>query len=178
MTRPPSKRWYLLAAFVMVCPVAWAGFDLGGQVRATLEAIESLPADEAVVVVFEAGETRTLFYPVSSGGAGSGDGCVVDLLDGQPPLIADAVDSHVEVTLFDRKWIASERLLAVQTGRVMITCAGSDGALGPDVGTNGLGLVTTFAGWTARFALWVVPGLVVGTAIALFVAFRRRQSMN
>jgi hypothetical protein len=174
MRTKPSKAWYALAVLVALVPVAWAGFDFGSQVRSTLDDIEQVPRP-GLVVPMESGEVLTVFYEVGDSLPVDQAGCTIEALDGQLPLEVTPVDVDVEVTLFDRRWVAYDRIRATEEGRVGIRCIGFDAAVGPDVGENGLGIVSTFAGWTGRAALWVIPGLVLGAAIALIVALRRRE---
>jgi hypothetical protein len=73
--------------------------------------------------------------------------------------------------------VASERFEALAPGRLTVNCSAGDWAVGPDVGRGGLAIVTMFAGWTGRFAIWVLPGLLLGAVMAIAVA-RRRRTMN
>ncbi len=181
MAKGPSRGWYFVAAAIVLLPVAWAGFDLGSQVRHTLSAIAVVPDGGDLVVALDAGEARTIFVRIGPGVPSQGldvdNGCEVAAVDGQAPPLVEQVQADVKVTFSDDAWVASERFEALAPGKVTVSCAVGDWAVGPDVGRNGMAVATMFAGWTGRFAIWVLPGLVLGVVIAIVVA-RRRWTMN
>ncbi|HVQ87476.1 MAG TPA: hypothetical protein VMT88_04760 [Actinomycetes bacterium] len=178
MSKGPSRLWYALALAIAFIPVGWAGFDLGGQVRHTLSAVAEIPSDVGVVIHLDAGEGRTIFSRGLSraGWTDQVRGCRVSAASGEPSPVVENVDIHVEVTLFEDTWVAKERFVAGRVGTYTVTCPSGSWALGPDVGSNGLGIATTFAGWTARAAAWVIPALLIGSVIAVVVATRRRKA--
>jgi len=180
MANVPSRGWYVVAAALVLLPVGAAGFDLGSQVRQTLAAIAVVPDETDLVLALDAGEARTIFTRVESPTFGQGQSepfdCEVAAVDDQQPPLVEQVQADVEVTFFDDAWVASERFEAQAAGRVTVSCAAGDWAVGPDVGRNGLALATMFAGWTGRFATWVLPGLLLGVVTAGVVARRRRTT--
>ena len=181
MANGPSRGWYVVAAALVLVPVGAAGFDLGSQVRQTLAAIAVVPEGTDLVIALDVGEARTIFTRVEPLTTGQGQSaaldCEVAAVDDQQPPLIEQVQADVEVTLFDDTWVASERFEALASGKVRVSCAAGDWAVGPDVGRNGLALATMFAGWTGRFAIWVLPGLVLGAVTAVVVA-RRRRTMD
>jgi hypothetical protein len=180
MVGVPSRGWYFVAAALVLVPVGAAGFDLGSQARQTLAAIDVVPEGGELVVALDAGEARTIFSRVgpqtTSQGRSAADDCEVAAADDQQPPLIEPVQADVEVSFFDEGWVASKRFEALAPGRLTVSCSAGDWAVGPDVGRNGLAVVTMFAGWTGRFAIWVLPGLLLGAVTAVVVAHRRRTT--
>ena len=161
---------------VALAPIAWAGFGLGSDVRRTLSQIAELPPGVEVVLSLDAGDGRTLFQRVPAAARPSDNGCEIRALDGQAVPRWQRVDADVRITLFEDTWIAEQRFVAGSPGLVGVRCMSGDWALAPDVGDNGLGIVTTFADWSGRSALFVVPGLIVGAIMAVVIGLRRSES--
>lgn len=173
--RRPSAGWYVLAALLVAAPVMWSGFDFGSRVRGTLDAIVGIQTGHSEVVELESGQVRTLFQQVESTAlTADRQDCAIEAVDGQQ-LRVDDVDTEVTITLFESEWVAQERIFALETGRIGISCMNGAAALGPDIGDNGLGIVNTFAGWTARSLLFTLPGLFLGASLAIVVARRRSR---
>lgn len=177
MKRSPSEAWYILAAGIVLAAMAIAAFDFGSSVRSLIEPTQWGVAGSTGGVSLEAGESRALYVEVDRSTGPSLPTCEVGFDDQSVPL-SEVARSSADVEVNSRTWEAFYTFEAPSTGNYTVVCLESDWAVAPTFGVDGEETVSAIAEWVVRFSLIFLPGLLMGAALAGFIAWRRHRSVQ
>lgn len=171
MRRQPSAAWYIVPVVIAFGAMALAGFGLGAQVRELLDEVEDV--DPTATVSLDSGDTRTLYKRIERPFGAVRSSCEVS--PDSSPL--EQVDSDVEFSLGDERWVALFTFEAPAEGQYTFSCSGGAWGLGPGFGVDADTTATTLVEWSAQFVVRLVPGLLLGAVIAGVIAWSRRPAI-